>query len=69
LGANIDKRVDLLLSMAGCIMFLSTGIIIIHQIRHTSSIQSHNYTALTAASLTLLNSLMFAIDTVVIFRS
>ena len=69
MGASIDKRVDVLFSIAGGILFIATGAVIIDQWNVQSLRSSEKNVILAAGSTAIICGSIFITDIVVIVRS
>ncbi|XP_023161409.2 uncharacterized protein LOC111593065 [Drosophila hydei] len=68
LGAKLDKRIDILFTVAGCVLFVSTGATIFDRWMYRYEIARDKNTILAAGVLAFATAAIFIADTFVIFH-
>lgn len=69
LGAKMDKRIDILFAVAGCVLFISTGAIILDRWMKNYETAIDKNTILSSGVLAFANGIIFIADTFVIFHA
>ncbi|XP_062139807.1 uncharacterized protein LOC133848320 [Drosophila sulfurigaster albostrigata] len=69
LGAKMDRRIDVLFAVAGCVLFISTGAIILDRWMNNYETAIDKNTILSAGVLAFANGAIFIADTFVIFHA
>ncbi|XP_037940581.1 uncharacterized protein LOC119673389 [Teleopsis dalmanni] len=65
----VDKRIDLLFSIGACIMFVSSGAVIVDQWSTAYTSRKDKNTIIAAGAMAIITGAIFIADTLVIFRS
>ncbi|XP_037932367.1 uncharacterized protein LOC119667150 [Teleopsis dalmanni] len=65
----VDKRIDLLFSIGACIMFISSGAVIVDQWSTAYTSRKDKNTIIAAGAMAIITGAIFIADTLVIFRS
>ncbi|XP_064555915.1 uncharacterized protein LOC135440591 [Drosophila montana] len=68
-GAKQDKRIDILFTVAGCVLFVSTGAIILDRWMNCYEIASEKNTILASGVLAFATAAIFIADTFIIFHA
>ncbi|KRF82153.1 uncharacterized protein [Drosophila virilis] len=68
-GAKLDKRIDILFTVAGCVLFVSTGAIILDRWMNCYEIASEKNTILASGVLAFATAAIFIADTFIIFHA
>ncbi|EDW06933.2 uncharacterized protein Dmoj_GI15456 [Drosophila mojavensis] len=69
LGAKLDKRIDILFTVSGCVLFVSTGAIIFDRWMHRVELTRNKNTILASGVLSFATAAFFIVDTFVIFHA
>ncbi|XP_068158220.1 uncharacterized protein [Drosophila tropicalis] len=69
LGAKVDRRIDILFAVAGCILFISSGAIILDRWLGSFTVDIDKNSIFAAAAFCLANGAIFVADTFVIFHA
>lgn len=69
LEAKLDKRIDILFAVAGCVLFISTGAIILDRWMNNYTTAVDKNTILSSGVLAFANGAVFIADTFVIFHA
>jgi len=65
----MDKRIDILFAVAGCVLFISTGAIILDRWMNNYETAIDKNTILSSGVLAFANGIIFIADTFVIFHA
>ncbi|XP_015041894.2 uncharacterized protein, partial [Drosophila pseudoobscura] len=68
-GANIDKRIDVLFSVAAVILFIASGAVILDRWLDVYEVESDKNSVLAAAIFCLANGAIFVGDTFVVLNA
>ncbi|XP_055383041.1 uncharacterized protein LOC129613123 [Condylostylus longicornis] len=73
ISSPLDKRVDMLISIGGVILFIATGAVIIDAFKDTTTIfgvgKEYKDYALATGGLAIIDAVVFLIDIFITFRS